>query len=110
MPVGHNWQKCKLESDKCPCCGRNDETFEHLLQCDHPDMSETRTNAFALIRLEMVKAEFPSNFTDVFMNALAMTPMKSTKKTIRAEPLEEAWSAQAIIGFYHMTVGILTHK
>ena len=110
MPVGHNWQKCKLESDRCPCCGRNDETFEHLLKCDNPNMIETRSNAFALIRLEMVKEEFPSNFIDVFMNALSMIPMESKKKPIRAESLEEAWLAQEEIGFYHMNVGLLSRK
>ena len=38
LPVGHNWKRCNLTSDKCPCCGAPDETFEHVLTCKHKDL------------------------------------------------------------------------
>ena len=62
-------------------------------------MIEMSSNAFAMIRLEMVMAEFPSNFIDVFMNILGIIPMGSKKKSIRAEPLEEAWVARKRLAF-----------
>ena len=39
LPVGHNWQKCKLPSDKCLCCRMPDESFAHLLQCKHESLT-----------------------------------------------------------------------
>ena len=99
-----------MDTDKCPCCGCIDETFEHVLQCDNTDMVEARTNAFAMVQLELFKAELPPNFVDVFMHALGVVPLGTTKRPIRAECLEDAWQAQQEIGFYHMNVGLLTNK
>jgi hypothetical protein len=42
LPVGHNWRHHGAANDLCPCCGRPDETFYHLLQCPDPQMVELR--------------------------------------------------------------------
>ena len=46
LPVGHNWYKCNLATDVCPCCGATDETFEHLLACKHDDLGNVRRTAY----------------------------------------------------------------
>ena len=38
MPVGHNWRKCSLRSNRCPCCNTEDETFMHLFECKNKQM------------------------------------------------------------------------
>jgi hypothetical protein len=42
LPVGHNWRHHGAANDLCPCCGRPDETFYHLIQCPDPRMAELR--------------------------------------------------------------------
>ena len=42
MPVGHNWQKCKLKFNKCPCCDKPDKIFNHLLGCKNKKMTQAR--------------------------------------------------------------------
>ena len=70
LPVGHNWKKCNLPSDKCPCCGDPDETFEHLLGCSNEQMESTRQQVYQQMQESMQKAEIPLYFTTAFLQVI----------------------------------------
>jgi len=43
LPVGHNWHHYSdMDSNRCPCCGDQDETFFHVLQCADRRMVELK--------------------------------------------------------------------
>jgi len=50
LPVGHNWNTCNLELDKCPCCGEADETFANLLACKHEELKAIQQEAYLMIQ------------------------------------------------------------
>ena len=59
LPVGHNWYKCNLGTDVCPCFGAKDETFEHLLLCKHEDLEEIQKAAYLTIQKTYDKEKIP---------------------------------------------------
>ena len=73
LPVGHNWQKCNLKSDKCLCCGCPDETFEHILSYKNKELQQVRTDGYLAIQRDCDAEKVPSNFTRVFLRALRIT-------------------------------------
>ena len=77
MPVGHNWQKCKLKSNKCPCCGEPDEIFEHLLGCKNENMAQARREAYTPMQNECTQLGLPLHFTVTFIKALKVTLEKA---------------------------------
>ena len=67
LPVGHNWIKCNLASDKCPCCSAPDETFEHLIGCKNDKMEEVRQTAYQTIQNTLTKKKIPLPFAMAFL-------------------------------------------
>ena len=49
LPVGRNWTKFNIETDKCRCCGAKDEAFKHLLLCKHDDLKKPMKAAYIMI-------------------------------------------------------------
>ena len=70
LPVDHNWYKCNLATNVCPCCGATDETFEHLLACKHDELKNVRRNAYIKIQKTCDKEKLPPQFTRVFLNII----------------------------------------
>ena len=93
MPVGHNWQTCKLKSNKCPCCGKPDKTFKHLVGCK------------PLVQNECTQLELPLHFTATVIKALKVTLERAAPPTtIEADPLREAIAVKETIGYYNMAI------
>ena len=91
MPVGHNWQKCKLKSNKCPCCGEPDKIFEHLLGCKNKKMVQARKEAYVLIQKECTQLKLPLDFTATVMKTLKVTLERTEPPpTTETGPLQEA--------------------
>jgi ribonuclease HI len=108
MPVGHNWQKCKLESDKCPCCGCPDETFEHLLGCKNDKMVHARKEAYTTIQNECDSLNLPAYFTSTLLSMIKVTLEGADPPAVaEQDPLSKAIEAQATIGHYHMVIGFM---
>ena len=111
MAVGHNWTKCNLPSDKCPCCGANDETFEHLLRCPHEDLVSVRKEAYKTIRDECKLKEVPPYFVTTLLATIKMVLEGGNEPTIESsEALKSALEAQKKIGLYNMVVGFMANE
>ena len=69
--IGHNWYKCNLGTDMCPCCGANDKIlFEHLLSFKHDYLEEVWTAAYLTIQKTCDKVKIPKQFTRLFLNII----------------------------------------
>ena len=108
LPVGANWRQCNLDSDRCPCCGVHDETFEHLLKCPHSDMVTERQDSIHRLQGEFKKLKLPPAFSLAFIRALKVTLYNAPIPTSNIPSITTAYEAQERIGFYNMAVGLLT--
>ena len=107
LPVGHNWQKCNLKSDKCPCCECPEETFEHILSCKNEELQQVRTDGFLAIQRDYDAEKVPSNFMRVFLRALRITlDQASFPRNETVQSLQTALRTQEQIGFYKYGRGI----
>jgi hypothetical protein len=66
LPVGHNWKQCNLPSDKCPCCGAHDETFQHMLQCENEHLEDIRQGILPNFRHLCNSMKLPTNFANLY--------------------------------------------
>lgn len=110
LPVGANWRQCKLDSDRCPCCGVQDETFEHLLACPHPDMNTERQDSIHRLQEDFKKLKLPPAFSLAFIRALKVTLYNSPIPTSNIPSITAAYAAQERIGYYNMAVGLLANE
>jgi hypothetical protein len=111
MPVGHNWQKCKLKSNKCPCCGSPDETFEHLLGCKNDKIEQAHREAYTSIQNECTKLALPLYVTTTLLKAIKVPLEGATPPTTEEHgPLSVAIAAQVTIGYYHMVIGFMAKE
>ena len=108
LPVGHNWQKCNLETDRCPCCGEPDETFQHLLQCGNEALGKARTQAYLLFQKRSTDWPLSLQFSITFLGVIKSILDKDcqiTEPTIQS--LVQAIRDQREIGIYNMVVGFV---
>ena len=92
--VGHNWQKSKLKSNKCLCCGNPDETCEPLLGCKNEKMAQSRREAYTLMQNECTQLKLPLNFTATVIKALKVTLERAEPPTTtEVGPLQETIAA-----------------
>ena len=111
LPVGHNWLKYNLTSDKCPCCGTPDETFAHLLQCKHPELALARSIAYTTIETKSGELKIPKLFTTTFLSLLKVTLEGTPFPSSFASPeLETAARSQQTIGMYNMAIGLFSKE
>lgn len=108
MPVGHNWQKCNLPSDKCPCCGADDETFHHLLQCENEQIASVRKDILPHFRIYCSELKIPDNFTDFFAKVIFEALGIGTAPAPNNDYLAAAYKSQKVIGFRNFMVGFLS--
>jgi len=109
LPVGHNWRKCNLMTDRCPCCGEPDETFEHLMQCPNKELEIVRTAAICELRREGTALKVPARAMDAIV-AIVFAVFNGTEDIERthSEAINQAVDSQRAIGFYHMAVGFIS--
>ena len=81
IPVGHNWQKCKLKSNKCPCYGNPDETSEHLLGCNNDKMAQAHREAYTSVQNECTHFEVPLHFTATLPKVIKGTLLRGSSPT-----------------------------
>jgi hypothetical protein len=109
LPVGHNWQQCNLKSHRCPCCGGDDETFQHLLSCEREELRLVREGAIMDLRRLSKKEEIPVLFmTNVIAIIKHVTDGRPMPTTFPNKQIEKAVQAQEKIGYYNFTVGFLS--
>lgn len=58
---------CMSRDHRCLGCGENNEDFQHLYHCTHPDMQEAFTQAITKAKLRLVKDGIPSNVYNGFI-------------------------------------------
>ena len=108
LPVGHNWQKCKLHSDKCPCCRATDETFQHLMCCENDHLAAIRKEAISSFRTMCNKMKIPTNFADFFVKVIHAAMKNTIVEQTTNDYLNTALKAQEQIGMYHLLVGFIS--
>ena len=109
LPVGHNWQQCNLKSHRCPCCGSDDETFQHLLSCEQEELRLVREGAIMDLRRLSKKEEIPLLFmTNVISIIRHVADGKPMPTTFPNEQIEKAVQAQEKNGYYNFIVGFLS--
>ena len=109
LPVEHNWYKCNLTTDVCPCCGANDKTFEHLLSCKYEDLENIQQAAYIKIQQTCDKVKLPLQFTGVFLiiiRSILGTADEPIFNDLSA-PMVPAILVQKNIGYYNMVVGFM---
>ena len=111
MPVGHNWNKCGLTSDKCPGCGKPDETFEHVLTCPNERMASVRTKGIESILKISHKEKIPLKVHEAYFG-MVLNYLKGNDETITSShaKVQEALDSQYQLGAYHLIVGLQTTK
>ena len=111
MSVGHNWNKYNLPSNKCPCCGANDETFEHLLQCPHEDLVLVRKMVYKTFHEKCKIKEVSPYFVTILLTAIKVVLDGDGEPTIESsKALKSALEAQMKIGLYNMVVGFVADE
>ena len=106
LTVGHNRHKCKLQSDRCPCCGAQDETFKYLLQCKHESLQNARACAYVALKTAFNKLNLPPYFTTIIISMMKITLENADPpKVDEMSPMSTAIESQQEIGFYNMILG-----
>jgi hypothetical protein len=99
LPVGQNWRQCNLLSHRCPCCGANDETFQHLLQCKREELRLARESAIldlrTLSKADGIPVLFMTNVIAVIRHVTDGVPIPSS---FPHAAIERAVLKQADIG------------
>jgi len=91
-------------------CGVQDETFEHLLACPHPDMNTERQDSIHRLQEDFKKLKLPPAFSLAFIRALKVTLYNSPIPTSNIPSITAAYAAQERIGYYNMAVGLLANE
>jgi hypothetical protein len=107
LAVGHNWRKCNLTTDKCPCCGEPDKTYLHLYQCSNDRMTRAKSIAYTDIKRTCKDAKVPPFFVTVFMRALRVAHEDVSLPTADSPEVTTVYNDQANVGFHNMAVGFL---
>jgi hypothetical protein len=55
------------QSDLCPGCGENEETFEHVLQCSHAPTALVRTAALSGLEQSLIAIATPKKVSEVIL-------------------------------------------
>lgn len=110
LPVGHNWQKCNLETDKCPCCGAPDETFEHLLRCENEQLETVRQAALEKIRTDATTIGIPARVLDAILAIIRAVFRGDDPPEPATARIQAAALAQRNIGHYHMAIGLFSSQ
>ena len=87
-----------------------DETFEHLLACPHPDMTTERQDSIHSLQEDFKKFKLPPAFSLAFIRALKVTLYNSPIPTSNIPSISAAYAAQEKIGYYNMAVGLLAEE
>ena len=67
--LGH--QKAKMEQEKgCPCCGAEEETLKHILQCTSKQMCKVRNESFEMVTKTLQGIRCPDQVILPFVEAL----------------------------------------
>ena len=107
LAVGHNWRKCNLTTDKCPCCGEPDKTYLHLYQCANDRMKKAKSIAYTNFHRTCKDAKVPPFFVTVFMKALRVAHEGAPPPRADSPEVATAYDDQANIGFHNMAVRFL---
>ena len=94
----------------CPCCGNPDETMDHLLQCESPQMRRTRSEAYICFRKKCAALNLPLQPFTALMSYI--------RHAFLGEELEEAsttltratYSQQATVGSTMLLRGFITKR
>jgi ribonuclease HI len=106
MPVGHNWIKCNLQSDRCPCCGAPDETFDHVLSCEGEQMAKARNICYTSFLAGCKENKIPTILARTILESLKMVTENKPRPSPHHIPsVEKALIAQDKIGYSNMSVG-----
>jgi hypothetical protein len=55
------------QSDLCPGCGENEETFEHVLQCSHAPTALVHTAALLGLEQSLIAIATPKKVSEVIL-------------------------------------------
>ena len=89
MPVDHNWIKCSLTSDRCPCCGTPDETFDHILSCEGWQMTAARKECCKTFLDGCKTNKIPPILVSTFLDTLKIIMENKPRPSPHRIPLVE---------------------
>ena len=88
-------KKCKLKSNKCPCCGEPDKEFKHLLGCKNKKMAQARKEVYVRMQNKCTQLKLPLHFTAIVIKALKVILERAAPPTTtEAGQNREAIAAQ----------------
>ena len=110
LPVGHNWRHHGAVSDKCPCCGLPDETFEHLFRCGAQVLVEARrTMLTEMARVASVE-KLPSQVTTLAFFILRKIQTHDDPTPTLPTVLDRIWKSQRRLGLDRFATGYVTQE
>jgi hypothetical protein len=106
-------QKGYMSRDhRCPGCGENNEDFQHLYHCTHPDMQEAFTQAITKAKSRLVKDGIPPDVYNGFIASMcsaAHHPHPDIRYNQSPEDVEtvmglqeQLGQASVLKGFHHV--------
>ena len=110
LPVGHNWRHHGATTDKCPCCGRRDETFDHLFRCESSTLVALRRELLKdMSRVASAERLPPEVIT------LAIFILRSSQTSEYSTPnlqpvMDQVWRSQQRIGLNHFITGYVSRE
>jgi hypothetical protein len=111
LPVGHNWKwYSDMDTDKCPCCGKPDETFYHLLECPNELMVQLRSEQLSIIEKTALDEGLPPTVVHHTINILKTACNQGTYITPTQPSIRKAWELQEQIGFKNMAIGWMCNE
>jgi Reverse transcriptase (RNA-dependent DNA polymerase) len=96
----------------CPSCGNEEETHDHILQCEEPKRRQIFENLTESIRQQCEKSKVNSQLTEEFLSHLTAWIEKSEAPILpsNSTPLRRALTDQKAIGWNNCMRGFLTIK
>jgi hypothetical protein len=106
LPVGHNWHHYSdMDSNRCPCCGDQDETFFHVLQCADRRMVELKKELLDDIWRAAQDIKLHSLVSETMLNILRLACNEGQLQRPLSTIVADAWEIQQQIGFQNMAIG-----
>ena len=111
LPTFHQLHKFGMQpSTKCPLCDE-DETTQHMIQCEHPSRTSWRCGLIKALRTKMSSTNTTFSLLETFVSAISDW-MENGFVNIRKYPYRyhEAIHQQDQIGWYHLFSGKISQK
>ena len=105
MPVGHNWRHHNADTDRCPCCGQSDETFDHLFRCSNVELRNLRRVQLSHISKVASELKIPPAISTLILFLLRGLQNPEMPEPTLPPILKKVWDQQSKIGLTNFALG-----